>query len=81
MKDWLHTMHRKIDKKEVSFAWPDIEIPELEEAVHLQVLTKCPSKYILIDMETGQVYIGSDRDNPYMPYTKIWEEQKNIHAK
>jgi hypothetical protein len=74
-------MTRKLKKKEISFGWPDVEVPELEEAVHLYVVTKCPSKYILVDMETGQVYVGSDRDNPYMPYTKIWEEQKNIKAK
>ena len=33
---------------------------ELEENITLKVYTKCPSKYKLIDMETGEVYIGQD---------------------
>lgn len=51
-------------------------LPELEEAVKISIITKCPSKYILIDMETMQVYRGTDRDNPYVEDTKLWEEQK-----
>lgn len=31
---------------------------ELQEPINLNVLTKCPEKYMLIDMETGQKYIG-----------------------
>jgi len=27
-------------------------------------------------METMQVYRGTDRDNPYIEDTKLWEEQK-----
>lgn len=71
-------MSRKLKARQVSFGWPEIELPELETAVHLYVITKCPSKYALIDMETGQLYVGSDRDNPYMPNTKIWEEQRQF---
>lgn len=69
-------MGRKIEATEISFGWPEVELPELEEAVHLYVVTKCPSKYALIDMETKQIYVGSDQDNPYMPFTKLWNEQK-----
>lgn len=34
------------------------EVPELDIPIVLTVKTKCPWKYKLIDMETGQVYIG-----------------------
>jgi hypothetical protein len=34
------------------------QVPELDNAVTLTVYTKCPEKYILIDQETGQRYVG-----------------------
>lgn len=33
---------------------------ELDENITLIVYTKCPSKYKLIDMETGEEYTGQD---------------------
>ena len=33
-------------------------VPALDIAVTLQIHTKCPNKYKLIDMETGAEYIG-----------------------
>jgi hypothetical protein len=33
-------------------------VAELEEPIILTVFTKCPEKYMLMDMETGQKYIG-----------------------
>ena len=36
------------------------EVEEYEQNIVLQVVTKCPSKYRLIDMETGQEYIGQN---------------------
>ena len=33
-------------------------VTELEEPINLTVYTKCPEKYMLIDMETGQKYVG-----------------------
>lgn len=33
-------------------------VEELEFPITLKVYTKCPSKYKLIDMETGEEYIG-----------------------
>lgn len=35
------------------------EVQELERATTLKVYTKCPNKYKLIDMETGEEYIGN----------------------
>ena len=34
------------------------EVEEYEYPITLSVKTKCPSKYRLIDMETGEEYIG-----------------------
>jgi len=42
------------------------EVKELEENITLRVYTKCPSKYKLVDMETGEEYVGQDhRYNNY----------------
>lgn len=38
------------------------EVPTLEKAVTLKVYTKCPEKYMLTDMQTGEKYIG--HENP-----------------
>jgi len=34
------------------------EAPEYEFAITMTVQTKCPGKYKLVDMETGEEYIG-----------------------
>ena len=31
----------------------------LEETMQLIVRTRCPEKYLLVDRETGQVFVGS----------------------
>tara|TARA_Y100000589_G_scaffold332295_1_gene391292 strand:- start:6588 stop:6773 length:186 start_codon:yes stop_codon:yes gene_type:complete len=36
------------------------KILELDNPVELKVITKCPTKWILIDEETGQVYRGTE---------------------
>ncbi|MFZ9404038.1 MAG: hypothetical protein ACO25Q_06935 [Sediminibacterium sp.] len=33
-------------------------VNELDEAKTLTVYTKCPEKWMLVDMETGEVYTG-----------------------
>ena len=33
-------------------------VTELETPITLSVYTKCPEKYMLVDMETGQKYVG-----------------------
>ena len=41
-------------------------VPNLDENITLKVYTKCPEKYKLVDMETGEEYIGQDpRYNNY----------------
>ena len=51
-------------------------VEQLEDAVKLSVITKCPEKYTLIDNENGRVYQGSNEDNPFMPGYKVWKEVK-----
>lgn len=34
------------------------EVPAFDVAVTLQVYTKCPAKWKLVDMETGEEYVG-----------------------
>ena len=35
------------------------EVKELEKPIELRIRTKCPQKYKLIDMETGEEYVGT----------------------
>ena len=48
-------------------------VEELEKAVDLTIHTKCPEKRKLIDMETGQEYIGSEKPNLYGKWKRIKE--------
>jgi len=40
------------------------EVEELDKPKELRVFTKCPEKYMLVDMETGEKYIGYKTDGP-----------------
>ena len=64
---------RKIKDSSIPLSWDRGEAEDLEHAVKLSVITKCPEKYLLIDKETGQVYQGSSEDNPFMPTYKLWK--------
>lgn len=39
-------------------------VTELQEAKTLKIRTKCPEKYMLTDLETGQQYIGYPTAGP-----------------
>jgi len=43
------------------------EAPVFDIAVQLVVYTKCPNKYKLVDLETGEEYIGQlpQKDQPH----------------
>ena len=32
---------------------------ELEQPINLTVNTKCPEKWMLVDRETGEIYVGT----------------------
>ena len=67
---------RKLVSNQISFKWPDKEVEELDVPIQLSVITKAPEKYVLLDLETGQVFVGSNQNNPYNPNFKLWIEQK-----
>ena len=66
MKSKKRVMHRKL--------LDGTEVPEFDIQVELKVSTKCPSKYKLVDLETGQEYIGQlkTKEDPY--YWKLLNE-------
>ena len=47
------------------------EVQELNESVELIVKTKCPNKYKLIDLETGEEYIGNSPGEHKLYWKKI----------
>ncbi len=49
------------------------EVEELESPMDLKIHTKAPGKWRLIDMETGQEYIGS----AYLSEYGFWIRIKN----
>ena len=48
-------------------------VPETEKAVDLTIHTKAPEKWLLIDLETGQEYLGSENPNLYGKWKRIKE--------
>jgi hypothetical protein len=63
---------RKLAVQDYTYESSDLEVVELPEAVHLAVITKAPEKYLLIDLENGQVYRGSNENNQHLPGYKLW---------
>ena len=49
------------------------EVEEYEKPIDLTIHTKAPEKWKLIDMETGQEYIGSHEPNLYGKWKRIKE--------
>jgi hypothetical protein len=47
------------------------EVEEYEKAIDLTIHTKCPEKWLLIDLETGQEYIGSSEPNLYGKWKRV----------
>ena len=50
-----------------------LEVEELDKPVNLTILTKCPKKWKIIDMETGQEYVASGQYEIY----KQWKLLKD----
>ena len=51
------------------------EAKELDQPIKLLIETKCPSKWKIVDMETGQAYIGTN-NNKKFKYWRIIDEQQ-----
>jgi hypothetical protein len=51
------------------------EVKELDSAVDLVIHTKSPGKWLLIDLETGQEYIGLSEPDQYGMWKRIKEKK------
>ena len=49
-------------------------VEETEDPINLTIHTRCPEKWMLIDMETGQKYIGSATPNLYGKWKRLTEK-------
>jgi hypothetical protein len=47
------------------------EVEALDKPVNLTILTKCPKKWKLIDLETGQEYLASGEYEIYKQWKQI----------
>lgn len=47
------------------------QVEEYQHAVDLTIHTKAPAKWKLIDMETGQEYVGSPVPNEYGKWIRV----------
>jgi hypothetical protein len=52
------------------------EVPESDTPIDLTVHTKAPGKWLLIDMETGQEYVGSQEPNQYGKSKRIKDKSE-----
>jgi hypothetical protein len=57
------------------------QVEEFNEAVDLTIHTKAPGKWLLIDLETGQEYIGSDVPTKYGRWRRIKDRHPSINKK
>lgn len=47
------------------------EVSDLGRVVNLSILTKCPEKWKIVDMETGQEYVASGTLEIYKQWKRI----------
>ncbi len=47
------------------------EAAELEQSIVLEIKTKCPNKYLLIDLETNETYQGTSNNKSGEHWSKI----------
>jgi len=51
------------------------DVAELDFPIDLVVHTKCPEKWMLIDLETGEHYVGQNDIEKYQQWKRL--ERKN----
>ena len=57
------------------------EAQELEQPIKLLIETKCPSKWKIVDMETGQAYIGTNNNKKFQYWQPVEDDRlKNIET-
>ena len=59
------------DRKLVDGTW----VQELDEPVDLVIKTKCPSKWKIVDMETGKAYIGTNKNKKFHYWQPVDDER------
>ena len=47
------------------------KVKELDKSTTLEIRTRCPNKWKLIDMETGEEYVGTNPDEHHMLWKKV----------
>jgi hypothetical protein len=52
------------------------EVEEYDEPTDLTIHTKAPGKWLLIDLETGQEYIGSKTPNLYGKWMRLKDKNE-----
>lgn len=53
------------------------EVEEFDKAIDLTIHTKCPEKWLLVDLETGQEYRGSEKPNLYGKWKRVKDAISN----
>lgn len=71
MSEW---MRRLIKKNKKRLLQDGKAVDELDKPVELRVYTRCPEKYKLVDMETGEEYTGVIPNG--LPDQKFWKRIK-----
>ncbi len=56
------------------------EVESYEKAVNLTIHTKAPGKWLLIDLETGQEYIGMDSPDEWGAWKRIKNGPENFEV-
>ena len=51
------------------------EAQELDQPIKLLIENKCPSKWKIVDMETGQAYMGTNNNKKFQYWQPIDEQQ------
>jgi len=47
------------------------KVKNFKHPEYLNIYTKCPSKWLLVDLETGQMYRGMRRPGPYGKWKRL----------
>tara|TARA_B100000085_G_C18219937_1_gene381344 strand:- start:157 stop:390 length:234 start_codon:yes stop_codon:yes gene_type:complete len=50
------------------------EVPELDKPVNLTILTKCPEKWQITDLETGRSYKATGNLELYKQWQPVYDE-------
>ena len=66
MRQLLNNVYKFLPKM-----YQGAEVKEYEKAVNLTIHTKAPGKWLLIDLETGQEYIGMDAPDEWGAWKRI----------